>query len=309
MNIDGESQLIHTAEQFNAFSWVTCHLCSQKFLNKEDLREHVIIGHPQSSRPFSLPVSCDVCSATFSDNLRLFRHEENVHFGTMKNVMRIEYVCSLCSQKFIDLTSFEEHSVRERHTIWVTSQLSVSRIFYCRFCDKKLSSFTLLRNHQRIQHRVVPKEAENGKLLYDSKKANRCSRLDFYSARPRGRPPKVRVDEAHCSAWNYDEEEVAMIEDMESATDQINVTTVEDEVEGFGCPYCAYFGEDYDAVATHTAEHYQAILARQQPLEVVENPSEEDRASDAIELNSEVINFLEKDRSFLNPEIEEWIEE
>uniref|UniRef100_A0A1I8ABE8 C2H2-type domain-containing protein n=1 Tax=Steinernema glaseri TaxID=37863 RepID=A0A1I8ABE8_9BILA len=306
MDINGnDNQFVHTTERFNAFLWLTCHLCSHKFLNKEDLREHVIIDHPQKARLPPRPKSCELCSATFPDNLRLFRHQDSAHLGTMKNAVRMEFVCCVCSQQFVDLTSFEEHSTHERHTLWISSEISVSRYFCCRFCDRKFSDFPLLKSHQRIQHRVVPHEAENGKLLYNSKKANRRGRLDFFSARPRGRPPKVRIEDQ--SSLRCDEEEASTMAEIEASSDQVNVTTVEDEIDGFGCPYCSYFGEDYNVVAQHTTDHYQAILARQQPENVIDRDKNEE--SESIELNSEVINFMGKDRSFLDPDLDEWVED
>ncbi|TKR76798.1 hypothetical protein L596_017883 [Steinernema carpocapsae] len=305
-------------DDFDNLDWTTCHHCPQTFLTDEDLREHEILEHPLLKRIPTAPgsprsIACDFCATTFSDNLRLFRHQEYVHFRSMKHVMSTEFKCITCCQRFTNLTAFEKHSAEERHTSWVYTLLSVCRMFECRFCPRSFTKFSLLQSHQRIQHRVIGREV-NGRITYETAKANRRSRLEFYPARPRGRPPKVRVQEVVAiSSTEEDHLESKPEDESRNEETETESSPPRKEIQGFGCPYCDFFDQNYERVSHHITDHYQQIVTRQQQKLPEEPPPkgvevEKEDQTTAIELNSEVITLLDKDRSFID-DLHDWFEE
>lgn len=95
---------LHIAEKSNSDGYYGCDKCTEIFLLKEDLEEH-ILTHKAPPKKDDPQHECTHCSFKFSDAESLQEHKK----------IHLPFRCSYCVEDFVDITDLQSH-VNDLHS-------------------------------------------------------------------------------------------------------------------------------------------------------------------------------------------------
>ncbi|KAM0731366.1 Zinc finger protein 808 [Formica fusca] len=132
---------VHDPECWDKFK---CTICDRPFSDKSRLRKHLTIHENNKLH------QCDICGRRFLHLHNMTMHRK-IHFG---------HKCSYCDTVFKKRQDLIKH-IQESHGLEpdvqkLSSKLYMSKIYICRFCGKKLSTYQSLINHERIHTGEMP---------------------------------------------------------------------------------------------------------------------------------------------------------
>lgn len=130
-----------------------CRYCDKRFASDKLSRLHETRQH-LASKEDDPGFKCKICSASFNKRANGLRHARRMHgsrinkseISTVSNQTPVEsnFRCDHCKMKFLNSGALISHS-RKAHT-------SQELIFQCAICDKRVTSFRILREHIEAVH-------------------------------------------------------------------------------------------------------------------------------------------------------------
>ncbi|XP_025836127.1 zinc finger protein 845 isoform X2 [Agrilus planipennis] len=133
---------------------ISCVTCGEEFLLNIQLRKHCErLGHSfanTASDTYQSKYKCSSCNGTFKSAIALQRHMLSAHNTST-------FICGTCSVTFNDIEEAKNHRRTWEHRQKVLEKRQKqtkdgSDRKECHFCSKVFSSFSEMKEHQKVEH-------------------------------------------------------------------------------------------------------------------------------------------------------------
>lgn len=159
-----ESSIVEPTVQVN--EQISCKMCPEVFPTHSQLYYHMCKYHTGH-----IGLNCPICNKRFQYERNMNLHIAAVHADNgngENNPVNIKpglSICEICGASFDKISSLKSHS-RYVHSI---------EKFFCRYCNRKLSSKKSLKEHIQFQHELtfVTHECEDCQRIFKYKSSYR----------------------------------------------------------------------------------------------------------------------------------------